>query len=98
MSGPTKKELQAEIDRLDQANLSLKAERSLMERKCGELERELERARSQNRSLIDQHNDAQNRISDLIGDVQTALPLVAGLMSMKKPRISDREFFWGDDA
>ncbi len=92
MSGPTKKELQKQIEVLegklagsDERNLNLLAERSLLERKCDELSRELERVRSQNRALSEAEYEAQRRYAALLEKSQKALGLTTQILSEPLP-------------
>jgi septal ring factor EnvC (AmiA/AmiB activator) len=85
MSGPTKKQLHEKINRLENENDGLTAERSLMERKCADLSRELERVRSQNRSLSEAEREAQKRYAALLEKAQRALVLNTEILSEPLP-------------
>lgn len=100
MSGPTKKQLHEKIDRLENENDGLTAERSILERKCDDLSRELDRVRSQNRALSEAEHEAQKRYAALLENSQRALALNTEILSTPLPSNAPSQdmaaILWGE--
>lgn len=100
MSGPTKKDLLTRIEKLDalhkqqdQEFLEMRGENSVLERKCDELSRELERVRSQNRSLSEAKYETDRRYAALLENSQRALALTTSILSQELPSSAPSQDF-----